>query len=81
MPDNARRKVTFEELSAASERVLQEDHPNPDRIGCPERSALERLATFSEEDPPFDQEILRHVTSECFPCYRELRELRAKKIR
>jgi hypothetical protein len=70
----------MKELSAASEQVLQQDHPNPDRVGCPERSILERLASFSEEDS-FDHEVLRHVTTECYPCYRELRELRAKKIR
>lgn len=80
MPDNLRRKVTMKELSAASEKVLQEDHPNPDRVGCPDRSILEKLASFSEEDP-CDDEVLRHVTTECYPCFRELRELRAKKSR
>lgn len=70
----------FQELSAASERVLQQDHPNPNRVGCPERSILEQLASFSESGP-FDYEILRHVTTECYPCFRDLRELKAKKIR
>lgn len=81
MMNNPFGKPTMKELSEAAERVLQQDHPNPDRTGCPDRSILEQLASFSEDDPPFDPAILRHVTAECHPCFRDLRELRANRAR
>jgi hypothetical protein len=37
----------FQDLLSALETVLQQDHPNPNRVGCPPRSTLERLAQFS----------------------------------
>jgi hypothetical protein len=81
MTDDEREEPTMKELSAAAERVLQQEHPNPDRVGCPDRSILEQLANFSEEDPPFDSDVLRHVLTECYPCFRDLRELKSKKNR
>lgn len=76
MSQSPRRKISLKELLAASEKALQEDHPNPNREGCPEHSVLERLADFSQDDPPFDPAVLLHI-SECFPCFNELRQLRA----
>lgn len=78
MSHQSSNKIFLEELLTASEKVLREDHPNPNRKGCPERSVLERLANFSTEDPPVDPAVLLHI-AECFPCFSELRELRAKR--
>ncbi len=72
-------KRTFErELSAEAARIYQESHPNPNRIGCPDHAVLERLAFFSAQDPPFDSAVMDHVFNECWPCYNELCELKAK---
>jgi hypothetical protein len=65
----------FQDLLAALETVLQQDHPNPNRVGCPPHSTLERLAQFSCGDLPVDQSVLMHI-SECYPCAEELRRLR-----
>jgi hypothetical protein len=81
------RKLTIKQLLSTSERVLRQDHPNPDRVGCPPRSTLEQLPDFSveqlthlpEKKAPFDRKILLHILTECYPCYRELQELRAKR--
>jgi hypothetical protein len=76
MSHNLGNKISLKDLLAASEKVLQEDHPNPNREGCPERAVLERLADFSVEDEPFDPPVLLHI-AECFPCFNELRQLRS----
>ena len=76
MSDRSDKKISLKELLAASEEVLQQDHPNPNRDGCPERSVLERLAAFSTADPSFDPAVLQHI-AECFPCFEELRQMRA----
>lgn len=65
----------FQDLLSALEIVLQQDHPNPNRVGCPPFSTLERLARFSSDDLPVEQTILMHIT-ECYPCAEELRRLR-----
>jgi hypothetical protein len=66
----------FQDLLAALETVLQQDHPNPNRVGCPSHSTLERLAQFSSgDDVPADETVLMHIT-ECYPCAEELRRLR-----
>lgn len=41
-----RKKISLKELLEASEETLREDHPNPNREGCPEHSLLETLAQF-----------------------------------
>jgi hypothetical protein len=66
----------FQDLLSALETVLQQDHPNPNRVGCPPRSTLERLAQFFGGDLPVDQSVLMHIT-ECYPCAEELKRLRA----
>lgn len=72
------KKKFLRELLEASEVVLERDHPNPTRIGCPGSAVLERLANFSEERVPVEADVIRHV-SECFPCFHELREMRVKR--
>lgn len=74
MFDDSQKKF-FKELLQASEAVLEKDHPNPNRIGCPGRAILEQLANFSEEHVPVDADVIRHIT-ECFPCFHELRQMR-----
>ena len=69
------KKISLKELLAASEAVLREDHPNPNREGCPDRAVLERLAVFPIDDTRPEPAILLHI-SECFPCFNELRQLR-----
>lgn len=46
-------------------------NPNPDRIGCPQASALRELA---RKERPIDDPLYSHLTK-CSPCYREFRSL------
>lgn len=80
MSHNLRNKISLNELLAASEKVLQEDHPNPNREGCPDRAVLEQLAGCTKDESPFDPAVLRHI-AECFPCFSELRRLRTSRGR
>lgn len=75
MSQSPRRKISLKELFSAADRVLKEDHPNPNREGCPEHSVLVRLAEFSVEDSSFDSDVLLHI-AHCDPCFKELRQLR-----
>jgi len=77
MHDDSKKKF-LKELLEASETVLQKDHPNPNRIGCPGPAVLRQLADFSEEHVPVETDVIRHIT-ECFPCFRELREMRLRR--
>jgi len=56
------------------DRVIREDHPNPDRTGCPGDAALRQLAfqpgQFRSES------TLDHITH-CAPCLDQLKKLRA----
>jgi hypothetical protein len=72
------RKEDLDDLIIAFDRAVHEDHPNPERIGCPGRPALTRLAT-----QPRDSEsgaILDHIR-ECASCLDELRALRGSRKR
>lgn len=63
------------ELLDAFDRVVHEDFPNPQRINCPGRDALRRLA-----QQPVDTQVgqlLAHIR-QCAPCFDELKELRSK---
>ena len=51
------------------------DYPNPERIGCPGRDFLERLA-FNRKSIPLSDPRLDHVVH-CSPCFRELTDIRA----
>jgi hypothetical protein len=64
------------ELLDAFERIIREDFPNPQRIGCPGQDVLLKLA-----QPPAHIQLahlLAHVR-QCAPCFEELKELRTKK--
>ena len=76
MFDGSKKKF-LKELLQASEAVLQKDHPNPNRIGCPGQTVLEQLENFSEEHVSVEVDVIRHI-SECYPCFRELREIRLR---
>lgn len=61
------------ELLGAWDRVVHEDFPNPERISCPGRELLLKLA-----QPPADAQfadLLAHVRR-CAPCFDELKGLR-----
>jgi hypothetical protein len=63
------------ELLEAFERIIHEDFPNPQRIGCPGGDALSRL---TEESGHIQQtRLLAHIR-QCAPCFDELKELRRK---
>ena len=74
MADDSKKKF-LKELLEASEAVLQKDHPNPNRIGCPGQATLQQLADLS--GVLVEADVIRHV-AECYPCFRELREMRLK---
>lgn len=76
MPQSPRRKISLKELFSAADSVLTEDHPNPNREGCPEHAVLERLAEFSVEDSPVESDVLLHI-AHCDPCFKELLRLRS----
>lgn len=63
------------ELVDAFDRVLHEDFPNPQRIGCPGHEALLKLAEGSGQLQ--QTRLLTHIR-ECAPCFDELKELRRK---
>jgi len=62
-------------LLDAFDRVVHEDVPNPQRIACPGREVLLKLA-----QQPTDTQLahlLAHIR-QCAPCFDELKELRQK---
>jgi hypothetical protein len=63
------------ELLAAFDRVVHEDFPNPQRINCPGREVLRKLA-LKPGDTQFI-ELLAHIR-QCAPCFDELKELRRR---
>ena len=67
------RKEELEELVTAFGRRVHEEHPNPERVGCPERAALTRLA---KEPVSVDAEPLLDHILQCAACLDELRDLR-----
>jgi hypothetical protein len=64
------------ELLEAFERIIHEDFPNPQRIGCPGEDALFRLV---EESGPVQQKRLLAHVRQCAPCFDELKELRRRR--
>ena len=67
------RKEELDDLIAAFDRQLREEHPNPERANCPGRAALKSLA--SEPEAFRTEAILDHIR-ECAVCLDELKELR-----
>ena len=63
------------ELLDAFERIIHEDFPNSQRIGCPRQEVLAKLA---EESGHIQQKRLLDHIRQCAPCFDELRELRRK---
>jgi hypothetical protein len=61
------------ELLDAFHRVLHEDFPNPQRIDCPKRQVLLKLAQ-QPADGQFSH-LVDHVRR-CAPCFDEMKELR-----
>ena len=67
------RKEDLDDLIAAFDRAVHEDHPNPARVGCPGRPALTTLA--KESATIRSDSILEHIRN-CAACLDELKELR-----
>jgi hypothetical protein len=63
------------ELFEAFDRVVHQDHPNPQRINCPGSSTLRALA--AEPGAVDSASMLVHIR-QCAPCFDELRELRRR---
>jgi hypothetical protein len=63
------------ELLDAFDRVVHEDFPNPQRVACPGREILLKLAQQVTDAQLAGQ--LDHVR-QCAPCFDELKELRQK---
>jgi hypothetical protein len=60
-------------LIAAFGRQVREEHPNPERVGCPGKPALTTLAEAA--GTLRSESILDHVRN-CAACLEELKELR-----
>lgn len=61
------------ELLEAFERIIHEDFPNPQRIGCPGDDTLLKLAEGTSQVQQTG--LLAHIR-QCAPCFDELKELR-----
>jgi hypothetical protein len=64
------------ELLDAFEGVIHKDFPNPQRIDCPGRDVLLKLAQWSADAQLAHS--LAHIR-QCAPCFDELKELRQKR--
>lgn len=62
------------QLIDAFNRVVHQDHPNPNRVNCPGIAALRELASQPEQFR--STSILAHITH-CAPCLDDLKRLRA----
>lgn len=67
------RKYQIDDLILAFDRAVHEDHPNPERVGCPGRPALTTLAKQPAKTRPGS--LLEHLRN-CAACLDELKELR-----
>jgi hypothetical protein len=67
------RKEELDDLIAAFDRQLRQEHPNPERANCPGLAALKSLA--SELEAFRTDALLDHIRG-CAPCLDELKELR-----
>jgi hypothetical protein len=66
--------VTERELIEFFERVVREDYPNPERVGCPSREVLKQAASSPMHAA---QSILDHI-AKCAPCLQEYDRLRRR---
>ena len=67
------RKEELDDLIAAFGRRVHEEHPNPERVGCPGQPVLTTLA--KESGTLCSNSILEHIRN-CARCLDELKELR-----
>ena len=67
------RKEEIDDLITAFDRVVHQDHLNPERAGCPGQPALTALARNSQSLG--SDSILEHIRN-CAVCLDELKELR-----
>jgi hypothetical protein len=67
------RKQDLDDFITAFDSTIHDDHPNPERVGCPGRTALTLLAKGSATLRP--DSILEHIRN-CAACLDELKELR-----
>jgi hypothetical protein len=63
------------ELLDAFDRVVHEDVPNPQRVACPGREVLLKLAHLAAVTQLAP--LLAHIR-QCAPCFDEMKELRQK---
>jgi hypothetical protein len=68
------REEELEDLIAAFGRQVHEERRNPERVGCPGRSALIGLAAQGEALR--SDSIFEHIRN-CAACLDELKELRS----
>ena len=75
MEGSAQSELTQYEVFRLLEQTASEDHPNPERLGCPSQEALVSFArdvrSFAMDDPIFE-----HLAN-CSPCFRLVRRQRA----
>ena len=69
-------EIVERELLGAFDRVLHAEHPNPKRIGCPGREALQKLV--DSPDGYISEATLDHF-GRCAPCVDDLRQLRQRR--
>jgi hypothetical protein len=65
------------ELIDTFDRVVHQDFPNSQRVGCPGREALLEFAQYSTNTAI--PQLLLHIR-QCAPCFDELKELRKSRI-
>lgn len=69
------QEMTQDEVFRLLERTASEDHPNPERLGCPPQGVLEAFARNPRQFPMSDP-IFEHLQN-CSPCFQWVRERRA----
>ena len=57
------------------ESVFLHAYPNPDRLGCPDRATLDKIARLKL---PLDHPVFDHVT-ECSACFRDIKFVQGKR--
>jgi hypothetical protein len=76
MPREESPETKYERLQKRLQEEILSNYPNPERKGCPAKSALEVLASLPFERPIEGDPNWEHVTH-CSECYREFLELRS----
>ena len=71
------REQELDNLVVAFGRHVHENHPNPDRLGCPPKSTLSTLASDPSSAREFAS-VLDHICR-CAACLEDLAQLRKAK--